>query len=504
MKNEHIKIGKISKLLLLSNGVIAIIYFSWWFDIRHSTTIFLYGLLFFGEVYHVTMAVTFWLNLWPNPSHPRLFSGKFTPSIDIYITVAGEPYEIIVQTAQAAKKLKKYAHEIYLLNDGFASKKENWQDVEVIASQLGIHCITRKKSKGAKAGNINNALRQTTGDIICIFDADMVAHPDFLEKIIPYFKDSHIGFVQSPQYYKNFTDNDVTRVAWEQQSFFYGPILQGKEKDNAVFICGTNVAIRRNALEQVGGMCEDTIAEDFLTSLFIHQKGWKSLYVTEVLAEGLAPHDLSSYYKQQLRWARGSLEVLFSQNPFFKKGLTFRQRVHYLSSALYYFNGIIVLIDISLPLIFLFTRQQAVVAATTTFAIFFVPFMFLNLYTLYLASEKTITFRAIAFSQSLWILQLQAIVFSLFHIPMKFSITSKKAEKSSSLHLAIPHLLYIFISVIAISVGLSREGLNPAMATNISWIVFNILLFLPFIRVAYPWNSIFARSRIVSFAKMFL
>ena len=91
-------------------------------------------------------------------------------------------------------------------------------------------------------------------------------------------------------------------------------------------MCGTNVAVRRTALDEVGGLCQTNIAEDFLTSLLMHERGWRSVYVPEVLAQGLAPEDFLSYYKQQHRWARGSLEVIFKYNPLRRRGLTWPQR----------------------------------------------------------------------------------------------------------------------------------------------------------------------------------
>jgi len=92
-------------------------------------------------------------------------------------------------------------------------------------------------------------------------------------------------------------------------------------------------------------MCETNIAEDFLTSLFVHSKGWKSVYVPEVLAEGLAPEDFMSYYKQQFRWARGSLEIIFKYNPLFNRGLSLSQKLQYLASASYYLSGVVFLLN---------------------------------------------------------------------------------------------------------------------------------------------------------------
>lgn len=484
---KNIHIGKVGEQLLLINIFFALIYLLWWFIPSHIGNPYLYGLLLFGELYHVLLALTFWLTIWPYKKEPIIDPNLIyrKPPLDIFITIAGEPVEIVKKTLICAKAQEGYPDKkIYLLNDGFVAKKENWREIEELAREEEVECITRKIPGGAKAGNINNALRQTTGELIVILDADMAPHKDFLKRVSYFFLDRAVGFVQTPQYYKNKDLNLVTKGAWEQQEFFFGPIMKGKDRVNSAFICGTNVAIRRSALEEVGGMVEDNIAEDFLTSLFIHQKGWRSHYLTEVLVEGLAPEDLYSYYKQQLRWARGSLEVLLRHNPFFKRGLTLPQRIQYLSSALYYFNGVIVLIDIAMPLIFLFFGLKPVAATTTSFAIFFTPFMFLNLYTLSIASQASLTFRAISFTQASFILQLQALISSLANQNMGFSITSKKALSGNFARLAYPHLFYIFLALLGSIVATHREGFNPSVATNIAWVLFNIVLFIPFITIA--------------------
>lgn len=487
--------GNVSGLLLAINIIVAIIYFSWWFIPGHMGNPILFGLLFFGEFYHVGMALMFWstirLRINPELKHfiPDVLPHSHQKSVAVFITVAGEPVEVVKQTAIAAKKMRYGKHKIYILNDGYVAKKDNWQDIEKMAQAIGVTCITRKVGGGAKAGNINNALRHTTEEYIAIFDADMVPYSNFMEKVMPYFSKDNVAYVQTPQYYKNWRTNEITAGAWEQQDLFFGPIMEGKNSVNAAFICGTNVVLRRTALEQVGGMFEKNIAEDFLTSLFIHQRGWVSHYIKEVLAEGLAPEDLLSYYKQQLRWARGSLEVLFSANPLFKKNLTWRQKMQYLSSALYWLNGVIVLIDISMPIIFLLTGLQPVAATTTSFALFFVPFMFLNLYTLYIVSGRAVTFRAISFSQSSWTLQLVALFSVIFKQKMSFSVTPKQAQQGNFLSLALPHLLYVGIAIVAIYFGIMREGMNPSIATNTAWVLFNVIMFFPFIVASFPWGK---------------
>lgn len=478
-----------TKTLLLINSVVAIIYFSWWLVPSHIGQPFLYGLLFIGEIYHVGMALTFWYTIWPKQSRheytdlvqQRNYQTAFAPTVDIYIPVAGEPESVVRETILAAQAII-YPHKIiYVLNDGYVAQKDNWKEIENLAKSLNVNCITRKIPGGAKAGNVNHALKKSNGEIIVLFDADMVAMPIFLQTIIPYFMRPDVAFVQSPQYYKNFDDNEITRGSWEQQDFFFGPILIGKNNYNSAFICGTNVAIRRNVLEEVGGLYEKSIAEDFLTSLLIHKNGWRSIYIPQVLATGLAPIDLNSYYKQQLRWARGSLEILFKYNPLSQKGLTRSQKIQYFISALYYLNGVIVLIDMLMPLVFLLFGIQPVAATTTSFALFFIPYIMLSLFTIYLVSRQSMTFRAFSFAQGSFILQIQALLSILLRRQMAFAVTPKQQQQANYLPLILPHIIYILMAIIVCAVGLHREGINPSIVTNIAWVSFNIALFLPFI-----------------------
>lgn len=481
---------RISKNLIIINILVTILYLSWWFDPSHAGNHFLYLLLLTGEIYHVVMALTFWETVYPFSQKKQLFfnnySKPFTPSVDIFIPTAGEPVEVVKKTALAAKNLFYNNHRVYILNDGFVARKNNWMDIEIMAQDIGVSCLTRKIGGGAKAGNINGGLKQTGGDIIVLLDADMVPHQDFLQKTVPYFQNPKTGFVQTPQYYQNFETNDVTKGAWEQQSLFFGAIMEGKGRQDSAFICGTNVALRRRALEEVGGFVEDNIAEDFLTSFYLHRKGWQSIYLNEVLVEGLAPEDLLSYHKQQQRWARGSLEILFSHNPLFTGNLTWRQKIQYLSSALYYLNGLVVLIDMLMPLVFLFTGLEPVSAATTSFALYFIPFMLLNMYTLYLASGQSFTFRAISFSQSSFTIQLSALKSLLFKEKMGFSVTPKEAQKGNYLYLSYYHLSYIIIALLGFITSINRRGFTPSTITNIAWTVFNIFVFFPFLKAAFP------------------
>ena len=100
----------------------------------------------------------------------------------------------------------------------------------------------------------------------------------------------------------------MSRWADDQQSLFYNLLCPGKAALNAAFICGTNVVIRAAALDEIGGLPQDSVTEDFAASIALHPR-WRSVYLTDVLATGLGPLDIPSYLKQQGRWALGTLGV---------------------------------------------------------------------------------------------------------------------------------------------------------------------------------------------------
>ena len=113
---------------------------------------------------------------------------------------------------------------------------------------------------------LSGLLHPTDGEVEVLGHQPWRREKDFLRRIIGYFEDPTVGFVQTPQYYGNSMDNAVARGAYQQQAIFYGPIMRGKNGMAAAFCCGTNAVFRRTALEEVGGFDEKSVVEDFVTS----------------------------------------------------------------------------------------------------------------------------------------------------------------------------------------------------------------------------------------------
>jgi cellulose synthase (UDP-forming) len=383
--------------------------------------------------------------------------------------------------------------KVYVLNDGKGRNLPGWREINSMAEKYGAIPITRENNKGNKAGNINNALALTYAPFVVVFDADHIPSPDFLEKTMGHFSDHEVVLVQTPQYYKNRNDNFLTTAAWEQQELFFGPICRGKGRMNATFWCGTNAVVRRKALEEIGGVPEDNIAEDFLASFRFHEKGYKTVYVAEVLAEGLAPHNLENYVKQQFRWARGSSEIILRHFPLFNRKLTVWQKIQYMYSSSYYMNGFIALMDALVPIIVLFTGVIPVHDTTSSFMLYFFPFIFSTIYILMLSTENTITFRAIQLSMSSSFVFMQAVMDTIRGTKSSFKVTSKAYEAGNFLKYALPHFAYMAAGITAIIYGLAKYGFVPSLITNASWILFNMAMFSGFIRVAYPWMALYNR-----------
>ncbi len=478
-----------TRVFLLLNISLAIAYFiciACFFPIGNPI---LFGVLIVAEVFHLWQALGYVHSVWPRRRLHR-FNRQFQPPVAVYITVTGEPADIVEATVRGVLAMDYPEAHVYILNDGLVAGRENWREAEAIAEQYGIRCLTRTVPGGAKAGNINHALSQTDEPFIAVFDADHIPKPHFLRAMMGYFVDPQVGFVQSPQFYKNYAQNLVTGGAWEQQELFFGAICRGKDGSNSAFMCGTNMIIRRSALTQVGGMSECSIAEDFLTSLLIHQKKWASVYVSEVLAEGLAPEDFLSYYKQQFRWTRGSLEVIFKYNPLFRRGLTVSQRIQYLSSASFYLSGLIVFANALLPLIYFFTGLEPLTIGTMTLALFFLPYIFVVLYTVQLTSGFSYTFRALSFSLSAFPIHLQAIWQIIRGKKSGFVVTSKRAVAGNHGYLVAPHIVYIVLVGIGVLVGALREGLNPSILSNAAWALVYVASFVPFISAAFQKTTV--------------
>ncbi len=358
--------------------------------------------------------------------------------------------------------------------------------------------IARPKTPGiahhAKAGNINYAIfsGETAGNFIVTLDGDHIPKPNFIKRVLPYFytynlltgqyDQNQIAFVQTRQDFYNIPPGDPFG---HRANLFYGPLQQGKDGMNAAFYTGTNAILRREALVSVGlqnfadefakdekrldefnlvgGVSSNSITEDMNTAMRLHSAGWKSIYHNELLAEGLAPDDLSSTLKQRLRWAQGTIQVLVRENPLTKSGLTFWQRLQYFKTMYSYFSGFATLVFISCPIIYFFTDIVPVKTYGPDFAIHFFPAFIINRLTFLAviwgipASE---VWRSEQYAIALFPLLIQAVWSVFTGQKINFQVTPKQRQSGIYLRLVWPQLAVFILTILGMLWSLYRFAIG--------------------------------------------
>lgn len=397
--------------------------------------------------------------------------------VDVFIPVYGEPLEIIRETATAARDMYGY-HKTYILDDGKSDR------VEKLARDIGVGYIRREKNINYKAGNINHALQVTSGEYFVILDADFVPNPRFLYETLPFFNDDEVAFVQTPQYYGNH-DTFIATAANYMQHVFYSLVQAGKNRFNAAFCVGTNVVFRRSAVEIIGGIYDKSKSEDIWTSLKLHERGLKSVYINKVLAIGKTPETIKAYSKQQLRWATGSFEIFLRQNPLFDRNLTTDQRLQYFGTTSFYFNGFAIAALMLLPVLQIFFNLTPISLDIPLwqwiilYSGFYVTQMCLSIYTMGGFRLETLVLAAITFP-----IYIKAFFNALLKRDAEWQATNSLNAADSPFNY-IRMQTYVFIFLMATTaVGAWKAAYTNEFSISLIWCALNTLVFGSFIFVA--------------------
>jgi cellulose synthase (UDP-forming) len=277
------------------------------------------------------------------------------PSVDVFIPTYNEPLDVLERTIVGALALDypKDKLKIYVLDD----KRRDWLR-EYCDAKGAIH-VTRSDNSHAKAGNMNNGLKVSSGQFVAIFDADFVPYRSFLRRTLPFFTDPTIGIVQTPQHFFNkdpVQSNLSLEKVWpDEQRLFFDEMATSRDAWDVSFCCGSCSIARRSAIDAIGGFPHDSITEDLLTTLAMLNRGYKTRYLNERLSMGLAAENLKGYFVQRGRWCRGGIQTIYLHNgPLRGPGLNLFQRVMFipLSWLVQYTVRFVILI---VPAIYLWT-----------------------------------------------------------------------------------------------------------------------------------------------------
>lgn len=480
-----------------------------------------HGLGYFFSVFHVL-------------THPPAATGiagsipplKTYPPVAIIVSSFREPLAVVEDTLTCFYNLTYTNKNLFFLDDTRYDLPRDdpeemalyRQQIDDLCQRLGVN-LFRRQWRGAKAGMINDFIdfiegkpkpgfsfhpfaekkRTEKEKYIFVFDADMNPFPDFVEPLVAIMEDRpRLAFVQTPQYYSNFERNRVARAAGLQQVVFYEYICEGKSIEDAMFCCGTNVIFRREALMDVGGFDESSVTEDFATSLKFHMRGWSSAYFNRVCAFGLGPEDLGGYFKQQFRWALGTVGLFrtilqeFFRHPF---RLTLSKWWEYFLSGTWYFVGWVFCIMAYCPILFLYLNVPSFFARPEVYIFFFLPYFILSL-AMFLGTLLLRKYRVKDIFQGML---LNAISFPVFMkasalamvgVRGTFAVTPKGQSRALPLWALWPQLITAALSFGAVFWGMMRLYYERepfyAFLVNILWCLYHFFLFSTVLYFNFP------------------
>ena len=300
--------------------------------------------------------------------------------VAVLIPTYNEPTEVLLPTITAAVALRP-VHETWVLDDKCRP------EVAALARRLGARYMARTNNLHAKAGNINHALGfddsgcgpwcragHIDADIVAILDCDHVPLPGFLANTLGYFDDDPtIAIVQTTQsFYNEGSFEHQNTARFSEQELFFQVIQRAKDRRGAAFWCGTGALLRVASLEAIGGVATGTVTEDLHTSLVLLRHGFRTIYHGEVLTTGLAPQAVDQYLVQRRRWGLGSFQVLVKERIWRAPYLTWRQRLEYLTSILWWTEGVTLLGYFAVPIA---TAILAPIVVDVSFGTWLVPFV---------------------------------------------------------------------------------------------------------------------------------
>ncbi len=316
-------------------------------------------LLFLAESYGlINSLMGFFINAHPYNRQPISLPDDQTlwPHVDIFIPTYNEDASITRPTVIAATQIhypKEKLH-VYILDDGGTTQKltdpdplkaqaaaDRSAELKALAARYGAGYITREKNQSAKAGNINNALQHTSGDLLLILDCDHIPTEDFLQNTVGLFlADPQLFVVQTPH---NFVSPDPLEKNLDtytsspaENELFYDVMQPGLDTWGTSFFCGSAAVLRRSVINQLGGVAGSTITEDAETTLDALSLGYSTAYLNKPMVSGLQPETYSGFVIQRVRWAQGMLQIFILKNPWKQPKLNIFQRLLYTNFAFYW------------------------------------------------------------------------------------------------------------------------------------------------------------------------
>jgi cellulose synthase (UDP-forming) len=221
------------------------------------------------------------------------------------------------------------------------------------------------------------------------------------------------------------------------------------------------------------------------TCMRIHGMGWRTAYHDEVLARGLAPEDLGTMLTQRLRWAHGTMQVFFRENPLLQRRLRISQRLMYFATMWSYLSGFAAVVYLAAPILYLTFGVLPVQAFSVEFFIRLIPFLIVNQLLFLVVAKGRPTWRGQQYSLALFPTWIKSVTTAFGNVfwgrSLDFAVTPKTRQTTGpAWHLVRPQLVAMALLVIASIVGAVRVYADGASAGgtifNLIWVAFDLAI----------------------------
>ena len=407
--------------------------------------------------------------------------GTKEPRVAILIATYNEDKEILERTIVGAQFLRHQNKEVIVCDDN----RRDW--LRDYCEKLGVRYMRRPTNKGQKAGNINHALDRlaedaVTPNFIAVLDADFVPHRGFLSRTLALFHDPEVGLVQTPQHFFNQDpiqhNFNLGRSYPDEQRFFFDHMQPSRDGWGIAFCCGTSSVCRWEALREIGGFNTESVTEDFMLTLALQNAGWRSVYLSEPLSEGLAPEGLKEYVSQRARWCLGLMQIARSSlGPLSSNNLRLRDRWSVLDSILFWITTFpFRLAAIVFPLLYWFFDVIVVDARLPDVISYFGAYYFWILITLNFLTRGMVVPILNDVSQLLGAIPISRAAFTGLFKPHghPFSVTAKGGDRSKVVvqwRMMMPFLIGFILTLVGLLLGVVFDQFATFTAGDGKWVI---------------------------------
>ncbi len=280
----------------------------------NSFTVFVFDIFILSAILLTAYTVNFYylafLSFRRKDKNPIVQAG--TPSITIQLPIYNEKYVATrLVDAVCALDYPKDKMKIMVLDDSDDDTTDLLSGLVNQYKKKGydILHIRRETRKGYKAGALKYAMKMTDTEYVAIFDADFIPPVWFLQRAMPYFAKQNIGLVQCRWGHVNENYSAMTQAQALSLDFHF--LIEQKAKSNSHLYMnfnGTAGIWRRECIEDAGGWHTSTLVEDLDLSYRAQMKGWRCIFISDIVVDAELPVQMNAAKRQQFRWAKGAIQ----------------------------------------------------------------------------------------------------------------------------------------------------------------------------------------------------